>query len=298
MRTTSKLLGVVCAGWVALSLGAPHAGATTSDHPAPQRWSNHESSHQTYTPQHESNDLDLPLLKDWFDGINQHKQSDCRDECNHENDKSWERKDKQDGCNQCDQNDVWNRGGDKRRDGDDNWKHDGDQQRHDGCDSKCDHGGDDWKQGGHKDDGCHQCDQDGKEPVKVVVIVKPFPETGHDGCEAKCDQDRDRNKGDDKWEHNGDNCDPCNHAGDTWNDGGDRWEQGDHGTWDDCRQDECHKSDCDQHDRCDRSDCEHSDCEHSDRGPDDCHPDDCHPDNCPDGGLPGMSVPLIGGLLG
>ena len=60
MRTTSKLLGVVCAGWVALSLGAPHAGATTSD-PADSRWSSSESSHESYEPEHESNDFDLGL---------------------------------------------------------------------------------------------------------------------------------------------------------------------------------------------------------------------------------------------
>ena len=310
MRTTSKLLGVVCAGWVALSLGAPHAGATTSDH-ADSRWSSSESSHQSYEPEHESNDFDLGLVKDWFDGLDKHKEDGCDNQCDHE-DKKWEHKD--DGCDWCNHDKGhdgdWNgHDGDKSEhdgddwnghNGDDKWEHEGDRKwdDHDGCDSKCDHGGDDWKQGG-KDDECHdRCDQDGKEPVKVIVIVKPFPEKGHeDGCESKCDHDSgDWNKGDDEWNKGGDNCDPCEHDG-TWNDGGDTWENSDHGKWDDCEKDECHSSDCDQHDRCDRSDCEHqSDCEHSDRCPDDCQKDDCQ-DGGPFGG-PHMQIPVVGGLLG
>jgi len=193
MRTTSKLLGVVCAGWVALSLGAPHAGATTSDH-ADSRWSSSESSHQSYEPEHESNDFDLGLVKDWFDGLDKHKEEGCDNQCDHDkwdrggydkeghddgwkrdgdkdrHDDNWKRdddKNRHDGCDWCD-HDKGHDGDWNGHNGDDKWEHEGDRKwdDHDGCDSKCDHGGDDWKQGG-KDDECHdRCDQDGKEPVR------------------------------------------------------------------------------------------------------------------------------------
>jgi hypothetical protein len=227
MRTTSKVLGVVCAGWVALGLGALYAGATTSEPFPVKGTTTSERSHHSFTLEHESKPFEQHLLQRWFDGINKHKDH---------------------GCSKCDHDDE-------------KWEHG------DGCDSQCDHGSDTWD---HGSDSCDPCGHGGKEPVKVIVIVKPFPEK-EQGCESKCDHDDgDRNKGH-EGNHGGDSCDPCDHHG-TWDDGGDKWEPGDLGTGDDC---------------------EHSECEHSDRCPDDCRQDDCH-DSSPHG----LSLPVVGGLLG
>src|SRR5690242_8028139 len=101
---TSKFLGVVCAGWIALSMGAPHAGATTSD--------GSESSHRAYSAPSVLRNFELPSIP----GLPGFDKGDPKDRGGH------------DGCdNQCDQKD---RGGDS-------WNS-GDNHKRDGCD-KCDH---------------------------------------------------------------------------------------------------------------------------------------------------------------
>ena len=138
MRTTSKLLGVVCAGWVALCMGAPHAGATTQDR-SPMQWSGNEPIHQTYTPQ-QSSGLDLPLLGQWFDGINRQKDNRC-DQCNRKDDQ-WKQHDNS--CDRC-------------NDGNQSYEHQGDNQ----CDS-CNGGS--WDPGKqYNRDGCNQCDHNGRD---------------------------------------------------------------------------------------------------------------------------------------
>ena len=101
---TSKLLGVVCAAWIALSMGAPHAGASTSQS------GGHGLPDMKSSPlEHQSFSLPLPLDKLEFPKGDQHKPDKGEDPGR---------------CDKChDGNQDWKSNDEKRHDGDRKWEH-------------------------------------------------------------------------------------------------------------------------------------------------------------------------------
>ena len=59
---TSRMLGVVCAGWIALAMGAPHAGATTPGSAGNTSGRNTEP----ITWISSAGPPNIPLLSDWL----------------------------------------------------------------------------------------------------------------------------------------------------------------------------------------------------------------------------------------